>query len=71
MLKIEVIKFEAMDVITASTAAPTEPAPVVDPCAEAGHKIDVKVENGMFNATCSVCGKSYVGPGPFTGEDLK
>ena len=31
MLKIEVIKFEAQDVITASTAAPTE-APVEQKC---------------------------------------
>ena len=55
MLNIEVIKFEAQDVITASTAAPA--------CTHDTVKLDIAVgANGMtYNATCNGCGATGSG----------
>lgn len=84
MLKIEVIRFEAQDVITSSitvpaeteapteaTVAPTEGTEATeDPCAN-GHNVTVIVKDGTMTAECTVCGKGYEGEGPFTGGDLE
>lgn len=54
MLKIEVIKFEAQDVITASTAAPTE-APVEQKCicpTDGSHQCSDNVHYGPNGEPC-------------------
>lgn len=62
MLKFELVKFEAQDVITASGVA-------ADPCAN-GHNVNVTVEGGKLYAVCSVCGKKAEGT-EINGGDLK
>jgi len=69
MLNIEVIRFEAQDVITASTAAPVEPETVVIPsCTNAnGHKAQVTISNGAMHFVCEYCGAEADSTGSFVG----
>jgi len=50
MLNIEVIKFEAQDVITASIAAPTCTNP-------SGHSMSWQNVGGVWKTVCSHCGE--------------
>lgn len=56
MLKVEIIKFEAQDIITASGVA--EPGvTVIDPCsASGGHNMSFTNVNGTWQMACSNCG---------------
>jgi len=61
MLNIEVIRFEAQDVITASVAtpeAPKAPATIVVPgCTNPnGHSFAFQNVNGVWKSVCSFCG---------------
>ena len=73
MLKIEVIKFEAQDVITASTAAPTEaptvPEEVVLPsCTNPnGHSGQVTIIDGVMHFLCEYCGAEVDSSGSIIG----
>lgn len=54
MLKFDLVKFEAQDVITASGVAA--------PCAHTNAKLEMSFGNGVsINATCNACGATGTG----------
>ena len=65
MINVEVIRFEAQDVITASVAAP---APVVPACAHPN--FGVEIANGQANLTCSDCGAKGTSGFPVTTDSI-
>ena len=69
MLEIEVIKFEAMDVITTSGAAPEVPEhAVMGNCTNpGGHAGQVTISNGVMTIVCSHCGEEISATGSITG----
>ncbi len=73
MLKFNLVKFEAQDVITASGAAapvgPAAPETVVIPaCTNPnGHTAKVTVANGSMKFVCEHCGVEADSTGSFVG----
>ena len=70
MIKIELVRFEAQDVITASgVVAPTVPEHVdMNDCTNpTGHSGQVVVENGVANFKCVHCGADVSASGSITG----
>ena len=69
MINVEVIRFEAQDVITASVAAPAGPSTVVIPaCTNPnGHTATVTIQNGTMKFVCQHCGVEADSTGSFVG----